>query len=258
MSTPNMPDAAILCGGQGTRLRSVLPDLPKPMAPLNGRPFLDRLISELNRNGIGHVVLCCGYRNEVIKAHFAERNGGPSISYSVEDVPLGTGGALVQALPLCKTDPVLVLNGDSYVPGLDLREVVAFHQARRAGASMVVVPADSRHDAGNVLLDQAGYVQTFAEKQSVAGQSYHSAGIYLLARSVMRPFESGGVLSLEKDMVPAWMQLGLLGFVHPGTLVDIGTPDRLIRARESQKMQKFGDLPLEECRHEGSGSPNRR
>ena len=112
-----MHEAVILAGGYGTRLRQVVADVPKPMAPIAGRPFLEIQLEFLARQGVGHAVLAVGYLGHVIVGHFGDRFAGIELSYAVEDSPLGTGGAIQKALRLCRGDRAVVLNGDTYLDG---------------------------------------------------------------------------------------------------------------------------------------------
>ena len=122
--------AIILAGGLGTRLRSVVPDLPKPMAPVAGRPFLAWVLDRLVDAGFESAVLAVGYRHEIIRAHFGEDYRGMALRYSVETTPLGTGGAMRLAADHVTALPVFVLNGDTYLE-LDYRAMLAPTSSRR-------------------------------------------------------------------------------------------------------------------------------
>src|SRR5271154_295249 len=122
----SLPDAVILCGGAGVRLKSITGEIPKPMAKIGGRPFLELLLVQLKRHGCSRVVLSAGYKHEVIRGYFGEKALGLEIVYSVEVAPLGTGGALAQAAGEITTDITLVMNGDSYAE-VDLGSLVSAH-----------------------------------------------------------------------------------------------------------------------------------
>ncbi|MGH9482168.1 MAG: sugar phosphate nucleotidyltransferase [Terriglobales bacterium] len=232
--SPSPPDAAILCGGLGTRLRPALPDLPKALAPVGGRPFLEGLVIALETWGLTRIVLCIGSGGAAIRRHFAAWPGCAALIFSEESSPLGTGGALGLARAHLHSDPVLVLNGDSMVPGLDLAALQSALDQAGAGAAgaLVVVPAGARADAGTVTLDPDRRVIGFAEKTASPAGAYHSAGIYLLRRALLDSIPPAPTqLSLELDLIPHWLPRGLLGFPHAGALVDIGTPERLHRAQ---------------------------
>lgn len=228
---PSTVDAAILCGGQGTRLRGLGLDVPKSMAPIRGRPFLELLVRELARQGVGRIVLCTGYRREAIRAHFSGGDWGVPLAFSEETAPLGTAGALRQALDQLRGDPLLVLNGDSYTP-FDLAALQACERETRAEAIMVVAPAGDRRDAGVIALDAAGWVRDFAEKTPRPGAGFHSAGIYLLRRRLLESLPLGVAASLEFDVLPRLVPGRAAAVPAGGEIVDIGTPERLMWAQE--------------------------
>ena len=146
---PSVPDAILLCGGAGLRLRSVTGDGPKSMARIGGRPFLELLLRQLQRHGFRRVVLAVGYREDVIRSHFGDQAFGMRLAYSSESSPLGTGGALRKAAGLVESDCAFAMNGDSYTEA-NLSDVVSDYRSSKADASLVVVPADGRGDCGSV------------------------------------------------------------------------------------------------------------
>lgn len=223
---PNLPDAFILCGGAGLRLRSVSGDAPKSMATIAGRPFLEFLLLQLRRSGFSRVILGVGYQSQVIQDHFGEKAFGMDVLYSPESSPLGTGGALRKAVDLVKTDNVLVMNGDSYTD-LDLRCLVIEHTRGHADLTVVVFP-DERSDAGSVLVDTENRITAFAEKRAVQSVQLQSAGIYLVSKRLAASIPPGVQISLEERFFPLWIEAELVikAFVHPGKCIDIGTPER--------------------------------
>jgi NDP-sugar pyrophosphorylase family protein len=230
---PSMPDALLLCGGAGLRLREVTGSGPKSMATVAGRPFLELLLKQLRRNGFDRAILAVGYQKDVIRSYFGERAQGLHLAYSAEASPLGTGGALRNAADLVESDTVLIMNGDSYTDA-DLVRFVIDHDNSKADASMVVVPADGRTDCGSVLLDQCGIVECFEEKQATIRTQYLNAGIYLVSRRLLYDIPPGLQVSLERELLPRWLKEGncIQGFVHAGTCVDIGTPERYQGAQD--------------------------
>lgn len=229
---PNVPDAFILCGGAGLRLRSVTGHAPKSMATIAGRPFLEFLLLQLKRSGFSRVILGVGYQSQIIQDHFGEKAFGMDVLYSPELSPLGTGGALRQAVDLVKTDNVLVMNGDSYTD-LDLRRLVIEHTKGHADLTVVVF-ADERSDAGSVLLDNENRITAFAEKRVVQHAHLQSAGIYLLSKRLVASIPPGVQISLEERLFPLWIEEGQVvkAFVHPGKCIDIGTPERYQSAQK--------------------------
>jgi len=230
---PNMPDALILCGGAGLRLRSITGNAPKPMAEVAGRPFLDLLLRQLRRWGFERAILAVGYQKEVIRSHFGEQALGLRLTYSFESSPMGTGGALANAAGLVESESVLIMNGDSYTE-LDLPALFACYRESNVEACLVVVPADGRHDVGSVFVHAAGRVVGFEEKSIGTHAPYASAGIYVIERRLLYAIPSGRQVSLEREILPRWLQEGkrLKAFVCQGRCTDIGTPQRYREAQE--------------------------
>ena len=230
---PHLPDGIILCGGAGVRLRSVLGSAPKAMASIGGRPFLELLLRQLRRYGFRRVVLAVGFRQEMIRTHFGERAFGLELAYSPEASPLGTGGALRNAADHVESDIALIMNGDSYTDA-DLSGFVADHREAKADISLVVTSPDGRGDCGSVYVNRKGYVERFAEKQSLTVAPYVNAGIYIMPQRLLHSIPAGLPVSLEQDLFPHWLQEGyhLKACVCSGMCVDIGTPDRYHRARD--------------------------
>ena len=229
----SMPDAVILCGGAGLRLRPITGDAPKSMAAVAGRPFLEVLIGQLRRHGFERAILAVGYQAETIQGHFKEQAFGVQLAYSEESSPLGTGGALKHAAGHLVSDDVLVMNGDSFADA-DLAALVAHHRASRADVSLVVVPADGRGDCGNVSVNDAGLVTAFEEKRNGQNARYVNAGIYMVSRHILDAIPAGVQLSLEKELFGRWIAEGrqIRALIHPGTCIDIGTPERYQKAQE--------------------------
>jgi NDP-sugar pyrophosphorylase family protein len=230
---PNSPDAVLLCGGAGLRLRSAIGNAPKGLADVAGRPFLELLLRQLRRHGVERTILAVGYQKELIQSHFGERAFGMHLAYSVESCPLGTGGALRNAADLIESDNVLIMNGDSYTDA-DLCEFVVAHREANADLSVVVVSADGRDDCGSVLIDGSGKLAGFAEKQDSFHAPYVNAGIYMMSRQMLYEIPPGREVSLERELLPQWLRQGknILAFVCPGRCIDIGTPERYRSAQD--------------------------
>ena len=223
----DLPDAIVLCGGAGLRLRSVTGDKPKVMAAVSGGPFLEVLLRQLLRYGFKRVILAVGYKAEVIETYFGSEFHGLALTYSKETSPLGTGGAMLRAVELAASETVLVMNGDSYT-GADLGQFVSEHQSGKPAVSVLVVPVDGRDDCGTVVVNCDGRITQFAEKQANADAGYVNAGIYLVSRQALSGLPDGCELSLERDVFPRWFREGrdIRAFVCPSRCVDIGTPER--------------------------------
>ena len=224
-----MITAAILAGGLGTRLRSVVADRPKVLAPVAGRRFLAYLLDQLADAGFERAVICTGYLGEQVSEAFGEHWRKLRLHYSQETEPLGTAGALRLALDAIDTDQVLVLNGDSFCD-VDLTGMAEFHRMRQARATIALadVPDISRY--GAVQLGVAGAVGGFTEKGSV-GPGLINAGVYLLERRLIESVPSGSFVSIERDCFPDWVGKGLFGFHGGNRFLDIGTPESFASAQ---------------------------
>ena len=230
----SLPDAIVLCGGAGLRLRSVTGDGPKSMASVAGRPFLELLLRQLRRYGFPHAIMAVGYRKEVIREHFGAEALGVRLTYAEELEPLGTGGAVQNASAFVTSDAALVMNGDSYTD-VDLRALVEQYAASGADASMVVVPADGREDCGSVFAEAEGKLTAFSEKGRPAGAPYINAGIYLVSRALLETIPAGQQVSLERELLPRWLKENrkIRAFFARSSCVDIGTPERFQQAQEA-------------------------
>ncbi|MBI3854234.1 MAG: NTP transferase domain-containing protein [Planctomycetes bacterium] len=213
------PDVLILAGGRGTRLQSLPEDIPKPLRPVNGRPFLAYLLDQVREAGARRIVLALGYKPEAFR-DFARQEG---LGTSVEPSPLGTGGALRAALPALHGGRFLVLNGDSYA-AVDLRLLAALHELRKARAMMLLAGVDDASRYGRVEIDEDGAVLQFSEKGE-AGPGLINAGVYVLDRAVVEEIPAGRPVSLERETFPSL--IGKRFFGEPGEFpfMDIGTPE---------------------------------
>lgn len=216
-------NAVVLAGGLGTRLRSVVSDRAKVVAEIHGRPFLHYLFDQLAAAGIRHIVLCTGYMAEKVRAQIGDYYGNIGLTYSAETEPLGTGGALRLARPLLSSDPVLVMNGDSFCD-VDLLQFAKDHFENRAAASLALAKVSDISRFGAVDLNLDGAVSSFEEKGSRVGAGLINAGIYLLSREIIASIPDGTAVSLERDVFPGLIGNGLHGFVSCGKFIDIGVP----------------------------------
>jgi D-glycero-alpha-D-manno-heptose 1-phosphate guanylyltransferase len=216
--------AAVLAGGFGTRLRSVVADRPKAMAEIHGRPFLAYLLSQLQAAGCVDVVLCTGHLGEQISDAFGERYGSLRLHYSRETQPLGTAGALRLAQAHLRSTPVLVMNGDSFC-AVDLNAFCAWHHASPSKASMLLTKVADSGRYGGVHIESDGAVLNFNEKGRNVDCPWINAGVYLLEREVVLSIPEGTPMSLEYDLFPLLVGHGLYGYPTEGRFLDIGTPE---------------------------------
>ena len=214
-------EAIVLAGGFGTRLREVVPDLPKPMAPVAGRPFLEILLVTLARKGFSRVVLSLGFMSEKIIGHFGGSYAGMELVYEVESQPLGTGGAIRAALVRCLADHVFIFNGDTYLD-IEAEELDRLWQASRHPVIVVrEVPDTSRF--GRVEM-RDGRIHGFLEKGS-PGTGLINAGCYVLPKDALDDFPIGQPFSLETEFFTNYLQrIQFDGFVTHGRFIDIGVP----------------------------------
>jgi D-glycero-alpha-D-manno-heptose 1-phosphate guanylyltransferase len=225
--------AVILAGGLGTRLRGVLPGVPKVLAAVAGRPFLNYLLGQLDSYGIREVVLCTGYLGDQIRFKIGDRYGSHlHLKYSWEEQPLGTGGAVRQALGLCISDPILVMNGDSYVD-VDLIGFLKWFCERDLEAALVLskIPDTGRY--GKVEIGAGGLITGFMEKMAGDGPGWINSGVYLLRKSVLSYFPEKQFSSLEGDLFPRLVaETRLYGYLAVGKFIDIGTPESYLLAEK--------------------------
>jgi D-glycero-alpha-D-manno-heptose 1-phosphate guanylyltransferase len=221
--------AVVLAGGRGERLQSVVPDLPKPMAPVGGRPFLEYILDRLVDAGLTEVILSVGYKAEVIEEHFGQAYRSLQIRYSRESYPLGTGGAMALALTGDDSSPALVLNGDTLVD-IDYPALMAWYVQTPTQVAIVLrhVPDVSRYGAV-VLLGER--VVEFQEKGQ-QGPGLVNAGVYIVGPKIFSQYGSREHFSFETDILqPYCRELEPRAFVTQGYFIDIGTPSDYERAQ---------------------------
>ena len=235
-----MVDTIILCGGAGLRLRAITGNTPKSLASVSGRPFLETLLNQLLRFGFQRAILAVGYAADAIQSHIGQTFASVDIEYSHEATPLGTGGALANAAAHVKSKSCLVMNGDSYTD-VDLHRFVAAHLESEADVSVAVIPVDERGDVGSVVVDGDGNVVKFAEKEPSLRSRYLNAGIYMLSQRMLFEIPSGRPISLERELFPLWIRecRRIRAFIHLGTCVDIGTPERYQTAQKTLANAEF-------------------
>lgn len=214
--------AIILAGGLGTRLRSVVSDVPKPMASINGKPFLSILIDYLQSQNISEVVIGVGYLRESIINHFGVYYNGVKISYSMEEAPLGTGGAIMKALQDIKED-VLVINGDTFCP-INYKEFIDYHTVHKSKFSMVLKPLEDVSRYGKVEINTNSIITTFCDKGVEEGLI--NCGIYLINKDLLSKFDLPYKFSFEADFMKKYTkELNILGYCTDGYFIDIGIPE---------------------------------
>lgn len=221
MKTSSIP-VVLLCGGLGTRLKAISGDTPKPLVSVGAFSFLEFLLAKLRLQGFSQFILASGFNGQQVVDAFA---GQSAVQVVIEPKPLGTAGGLRFATQDLQHEPLLVLNGDSFCE-IDYKGMIEQFMQHRPVASIALVPANERRDAGFVRVSSDGYVQGFAERDFSSG-AYLNAGIYLLSQSLLQRIPAHKACSLEKDIFPKISSKDFLGFPTAGPVYDIGTPERL-------------------------------
>lgn len=219
-------DVIILAGGLGTRLRSVVADLPKCMAPVNGRPFLQILIDRLRRQGNGRIILSTGYLSAVIEAWVREKYPDPQISIIREDTPLGTGGAIRAALALSRAEDVLICNGDTLFD-VDVSALFDHHREMNADCTVALKPMRNFERYGRVELGDDGWVRAFREKEPCA-EGLINGGVYVLRRQSLLELDLPEKFSFEEGYLSKHR---IAGMVQDAYFIDIGIPEDFERAQ---------------------------
>jgi D-glycero-alpha-D-manno-heptose 1-phosphate guanylyltransferase len=224
--------AVLLVGGLGTRLRPAVPSLPKALASVGDRPFLELLVRQLGAQGIRHLVLCTGYLAEQVEEVFRDGSDfGAAIEYSRETVPLGTAGALKLAQRYVRNESeFLVINGDTFLE-IEFNEFILSHRKHGSLATMAVVPVENSSRYGTVQVGVDGRILGFLEKTGQNTPGIINAGVYVFSNAALALIPLGPV-SLERDVFPSLMEQGFYAIEQRGMFIDIGTPDDYERAKK--------------------------
>ena len=223
--------AIILAGGFGTRLQSVVKDIPKPMAPIGRRPFLEFVLDHCLEFGIKHIILAVGYKHEIIQKHFGQSYRGMQIDYSIEVEALGTGGGILQAAQQFSEDNFLVLNGDTLFR-VDLSKLVQFYEDRKADLALALCPMQHFDRYGTVTMDSNSRIIAFQEKTFQESGNIN-AGVYVMRKKALIDSGLKGRFSFEKEFMEAQVQtLPFYGRVSADYFIDIGIPTDYQKAAE--------------------------
>lgn len=223
--------AVVLVGGEGTRLRPLTETIPKPLLPLMDRSHLDHVLDHLARHGVHEVVLSSSYLESTFHGFIQARHGDPRITWITETEPLGTGGAIVNALEHVGDEPFLGLNGD-ILTDLDLTAMLAMHRDRGAVATIALTHVEDARPYGLVPTEPGGRVLGFLEKPAEEVPGDINAGTYVLDPAALRAWPRGRALSIEREIFPALIERGrpVYGFVSDAYWLDLGTPEKYLRA----------------------------
>ncbi|HOG19446.1 MAG TPA: nucleotidyltransferase family protein [Salinivirgaceae bacterium] len=222
-------EAIILAGGFGTRLQSVISDVPKPMAPVGDKPFLYYILKYINSFGLNRVVLSVGYRHETIIEYFGKKFENLELVYAIENQPLGTGGAVKFSSNSIKSDSFFLLNGDSFFKS-DLRELANFHKQNKAKITLSLKELKNFDRYGSVETDKSGLVTQFQEKQ-FCKSGLINTGVYVVDKDIVNSV-SAEKFSFEKDVLEKEVKnKTVYGTVSDGYFIDIGIPEDYEKAQ---------------------------
>lgn len=232
--------AIILAGGMGTRLKTIISDLPKPMAPIMNVPFLTYQLNYLKHFGIKKVIFSVGYLSEKIIAHYNQSFENISIEYSIEKNPLGTGGGIRMAMSNLNEDLVLILNGDSFFD-LDLEQFYNLHLEQKAEFSLALRYVNNSERYGNIEFNSSNQITSFIEKNQLNQSGYINAGVYILSKKLyLQNTKSNINFSIEKDFFEKQLnQLIIKGFEFKDYFIDIGIPEDYLKAQDDFKEFKY-------------------
>lgn len=222
---------AILAGGLGTRISKVLPGQQKVVAKVKDHPFLEYILNQLSMAGFKKIILCTGHLGHQITEIFGDNYKNLSLTYSNETQPLGTAGAVRNALRFLNSQTILVANGDSFYDS-DLQKFYVFHMNKKASGTILLTKVSNTGRYGKVDLDDNGQITGFHEKDESTGVGFINGGIYLLSKSFLLEIPENKKVSFETEMFPKWVGKNLFGFRGQGRFIDIGTPESYTQAQE--------------------------
>lgn len=220
-------EAIVLAGGFGTRLKEVVSDVPKPMAPVNGKPFLEYLIKDLGEKGIRHIILAVGYKKKIIKEYFKNRYESIEITYSEELTPLGTGGPIKKALKLAKEEDVFIVNGDTFFD-IDLKRMKEFHTENKSILTVTVKEMENFDRYGSLIIKGNKIIEFEEKKKKAKGKI--NGGIYLIKKDLLNRVEKEN-FSFEKEVLED-KKIEKYSYESEGYFIDIGIPEDYFKIRK--------------------------
>jgi len=231
--------ALILAGGFGSRLMPLVNDRPKVMAPVSGRPFLEILIRNLKKQGFDDIVLALGYLSKYIIDYFQDGNKlGIKIRYSIEDMPLGTVGAIKNAQPLLEST-FCTINGDTYL-NINFKELFEFFRTHQARLVITLTRFHHLQERGVVKVDKNMRAVSFSEisENRSEDKSYTNTGVYLIDKNILNWIKKDEKISLEKEVFPLLLRekIPIYCYLSKKDYLDIGTPERYLKAQKILKI----------------------
>jgi len=235
--------AVVLAGGFGSRLAHITKDMPKPMAPVKNAPFLEYVLDHLVHCGVQEIVLAVSYKWQQIRDCFGDRFEGVPMRYSIEEQPLGTGGAIQQALEQLQAQDVIVVNGDTLFP-VDIKGMFSLHEKHHALLSMAVKRVPDAQRFGRLLVDADNRVTAFLEKGE-GGSGLINGGVYVINRELFQIAEFPQRFSFESDVLEKKLRdIKPLAFLSDAYFIDIGIPEDYQRAEQEVSFGKgSGTVP---------------
>ncbi len=222
-------EAVILAGGLGTRLKSEVPDLPKCMAPVAGRPFIDHLIHFFLKAGIDTFVFALGYKSEHVISHLKDNWKDLKYNYTIETEPLGTGGAILLASTAIKGDDFFVFNGDTMF-SIEPGQIIQVHQVNNAFITISLKPMKNFDRYGTVDITNDHKISGFREK-SFCKEGLINGGIYLVNKTKLLSLHLPERFSFEKDVLEIQTKVGTVyGTIFDSYFIDIGIPEDFRKA----------------------------
>lgn len=224
----------ILAGGLGTRLRQVVQNVPKPMAPIQNRPFLEYLLDDWIQKGFSDFYLLTCHQAQKIEYHFQGEYKQSEIHTIKEPEPLGTGGALLYALDQINTsEELIVINGDTFFE-IDFEQMLKFHREKNSSLTLGLRQVESNDRYSGIEINNEGVIKNFSQREKGSSQLLINAGVYLLNPDLFKrdDFIVGEKFSLEDDLFPKLIQSGsVYGFPSSGKFIDIGIPQDYAKAQ---------------------------
>lgn len=224
-----LPDTIILAGGLGTRLKPVINDVPKCMAPIDGKPFIDFVLDYCTKQGLSRFIFCLGYHKEKIMDHLSNRKNC-EILFSIEKKILGTGGALKNAESYIRSKQSIVLNGDTFVD-INYPQLIDWHNDKGSEITLVINKNDDPGRYGLVSIDNNNKIKSFIEKKEGLKSGWINSGVYIINNSVLKSLAKGECFSLEKDLFPKYLNKSFFAYKNDGIMVDIGTPESYLQSQ---------------------------
>lgn len=234
--------AVILAGGLGTRLRAAVSEVPKPMAPINGHPFLEYQMDFWFKQGIRRFILSVGHMHELISSHFGSHYREAALEYVVEEFPMGTGGGLLLSLKhLSNANPFLLLNGDTFFD-VSITGLLKCHLFSGAAVTFSLFRTSEEERYMGMRLSDDGRILSLGDKQNQSGV-LANGGVYIVDQKALNgyPSPSKQALSLEIDIFPELLksEAGIWGYESSGLFIDIGVPEDYFRAQDVLSIYKI-------------------